>query len=84
MDRKMLTSMVYAFASIILGVSFCSLFDHGDPMPSRNSGESKRLFSFLFVPREFYFKVNYYGCKETWRKIKDDPEASGNEPTTTG
>ncbi len=43
MDRKMLTSMVYAFASIILGVSFCSLSDKGLPIPSRNNGESKRL-----------------------------------------
>ena len=39
--------------SIILGVSFCSLFDRGSPIPSRNNGKSTRLFSFYLFGRRF-------------------------------
>ena len=52
MDIKMLTSMVcYFIVLIILGVSFCSLFDQRSPIPSRNNGESERLFLFYLFSR---------------------------------
>ena len=48
--------MVCAFASIILGVSFCSLSDQGHPIPSRINGESERLFLFYLFDRCFIYK----------------------------
>ena len=58
------------FASIILGVSFCSLFDKGLPIPSRNNGESERLFLFYLFGKCFILRQTFMDAKKLGERLR--------------